>query len=92
MTDKKNQEAQEEDFVQFGEDGEKMFVSDLSAEAQQVFNERKIFVENRDEFIRQVNADIRRMDYAIKGAETALKQIIDNDNEQNVIEVEDESS
>jgi len=92
MTDKKNQEAQEEDFVQFGEDGEKMFVSDLSAEAQQVFNERKIFVENRDEFIRQVNADLRRMDYAIAGAESALKQIVDNDNQQNVIEVEDESS
>ena len=92
MTDKKNQEAREEDFVQFGEDGEKMFVSDLSPEAQQVFNERKMFVENRDEFIRQVNADLRRMDYAIAGAESALKQIVDNDNQQNVIEVEDESS
>lgn len=92
MTDKNNQEAREEDYVQFGDDGAKMFVSDLSPEAQQVFSERKMFVENRDEFIQQVNADLRRMDYAIAGAESALKQIVDNDNLQNVIEVQNESS
>ena len=55
MTDKKNQEAQEEEFVQFG-DGPKYFVTDMSDEAELIFNEHKLLVQNRDEFVSQANA------------------------------------
>ena len=93
MTDKKNQEAQEEEFVQFG-DGPKCFVSDMSDEAKLFFNERKLLVENKENFVAQANAELRKIDFTIIGCEVSLKQLLETEPEieAEVVEVEDESS
>jgi hypothetical protein len=93
MTDKKNQEAQEEEFVQFG-DGPKYFVTDMSDEAELIFNEHKLLVQNRDEFVSQANAELRIKNFTITGCEVTLKQLLETEPEINaeVVEVEDESS
>jgi len=93
MTDKKNQEAQEEEFVQFG-DGPKHFVSDMSDEAKLMFNERKLLVENKENFVAQANAELRKIDFTIIGCEVSMKQLLETEPEieAEVIEVEDESS
>lgn len=93
MTDKKDQKAQEEDFVQFG-DGPKIFVSDMSDEAKLFFNERKLLVENKENFVAQANAELRKIDFTIIGCEVSLKQLLETEPEieAEVIEVEDESS
>jgi hypothetical protein len=93
MTDKKDQKAQEEDFVQFG-DGPKIFVSDMSDEAKLFFNERKLLVENKENFVAQANAELRKIDFTIIGCEVSLKQLLETEPEidAEVVEVEDESS
>jgi len=93
MTDKKNQKAQEEEFVQFG-DGPKIFVSDMSDEAKLFFNERKLLVENKENFVAQANAELRKIDFTIIGCEVSLKQLLETEPEidAEVVEVEDESS
>ena len=93
MTDKKNQEAQEEEFVQFG-DGPKHFVSDMSDEAKLMFNERKLLVENKENFVAQANAELRKIDFTIIGCEVSMKQLLETEPEieAEVVEVEDESS
>ena len=93
MTDKKNQEAQEEEFVQFG-DGQKYFVSDMSDEAKLFFNERKLLVENKENFVAQANAELRKIDFTIIGCEVSLKQLLETEPkiDAEVVEVEDESS
>ena len=93
MTDEKNQEAQEEEFVQFG-DGPKIFVSDMSDEAKLFFNERKLLVENKENFVAQANAELRKIDFTIIGCEVSMKQLLETEPEieAEVVEVEDESS
>lgn len=93
MTDKKDQEAQEEEFVQFG-DGPKYFVSDMSDEAKLFFNERKLLVENKENFVAQANAELRKIDFTIIGCEVSLKQLLETEPEieAEVVEVKDESS
>jgi len=93
MTDKKNQKAQEEEFVQFG-DGPKHFVSDMSDEAKLMFNERKLLVENKENFVAQANTELRKIDFTIIGCEVSMKQLLETEPEieAEVIEVEDESS
>ena len=93
MTDKKNQEAQEEEFVQFG-DGQKYFVSDMPEEAKLMFNERKLLVESKENFVAQANAELRKIDFTIIGCEVSMKQLLETEPEieAEIIEVEDESS
>lgn len=93
MTDENNQEAQEEEFVQF-RDGPKHFVSDMSDEAKLFFNERKLLVENKENFVAQANAELRKIDFTIIGCEVSLKQLLETEPEieAEVVEVEDESS
>ena len=93
MTDKKNQKAQEEEFVQFG-DGPKIFVSDMSDEGKLLFHEHKMLVENREDFVAQANAEVRIKNFTITGCEVAMKQLLETEPEieAEVIEVEDESS
>ena len=93
MTDKNNQEAQEEEFVQFG-DGPKYFVSDMSDEAKLMFNERKLLVENKENFVAQANAELRKIDFTIIGCEVSLKRLLETEPEieAEVVEVKDESS
>ena len=93
MTDKKNQKAQEEDFVQFG-DGPKHFVSDMSDEGKLLFNERSLMVKNKEDFVAQANAELRKIDFTIIGCEVSLKQLLETEPEieAEVVEVENESS
>ncbi len=88
MNDEVKQENAEEEYVQFG-DGPKLFVSDMSDEARQIFEERKIFVQNKEALVAQANVEIRRVDYSIIGCEVTLKNLLDSETEDSVIEVEE---
>jgi hypothetical protein len=83
MTDKNNQQVEEE-YIQYGDDP-KIFISDMPVEAQELWEERKMFIRERD-------AVTRRHNISIVGCEVLIKQILDQQKETEVIEVEDESS
>ena len=83
MTDKNNQEVEEE-YIQYGDDP-KIFISDMPIEAQELWEERKMFIRERD-------AATRRYNISIVGCEVLIKQILDQQKEAEVVEVEDESS
>ena len=83
MTDKNNQQVEEE-YIQYGDDP-KIFISDMPIEAQELWEERKMFIRERD-------AATRRYNISIVGCEVLIKQILDQQKEAEVIEVEDESS
>jgi hypothetical protein len=83
MTDKNNQQVEEE-YIQYGDDP-KIFISDMPIEAQELWEERKMFIRERD-------AATRRYNISIVGCEVLIKQILDQQKEAEVVEVEDESS
>ena len=83
MTDKNNQQVDEE-YIQYGDDP-KIFISDMPIEAQELWEERKMFIRERD-------AATRRYNISIVGCEVLRKQILDQQKEAEVAEVEDESS
>ena len=83
MTDKNNQQVEEE-YIQYGDDP-KIFISDMPVEAQELWEERKMFIRERD-------AATRRYNISIVGCEVLIKQILDQQKEAEVVEVEDESS
>ena len=83
MTDENNQQVEEE-YIQYGDDP-KIFISDMPIEAQELWEERKMFIRERD-------AATRRYNISIVGCEVLIKQILDQQKEAEVIEVEDESS
>ena len=57
----------------------------MPIEAQELWEERKMFIRERD-------ASTRRYNISIVGCEVLIKQILDQQREDKVIEVEDESS
>ena len=83
MTDENNQQVEEE-YIQYGDDP-KIFISDMPIEAQELWEERKMFIRERD-------AATRRYNISIVGCEVLIKQILDQQKEAEVVEVEDESS
>ena len=66
----------------------------MSDEAKLFFNERKLLVENKENFVAQANAELRKIDFTIIGCEVSLKQLLETEPEieAEVVEVEDESS
>ena len=89
MTDKKNQEVQEET-VRFSDDGPEYKVSDLSDEAVLILNKCKMHQEQKNRYIQEANLNVEQMDILIGYYSDQLKAAVESEAE--VIEVEDESS
>jgi hypothetical protein len=89
MTDKNNQEVQEET-VRFSDDGPEYKVSDLSDEAVLILNKCKMHQEQKNRYIQEANLNVEQMDILIGYYSDQLKAAVESEAE--VIEVEDESS
>jgi hypothetical protein len=89
MTDKNNQEVQEET-VRFTDDGPEYKVSDLSDEAVLILNKCKMHQEQKNRYIQEANLNVEQMDILIGYYSDQLKAAVESEAE--VIEVEDESS
>ena len=89
MTDKNNQEVQEET-VRFSDDGPEYKVSDLSDEAVLILNKCKMHQEQKNRYIQEANLNVEQMDILIGYYSDQLKAAVESEAE--VVEVEDESS
>ena len=89
MTDKNNQEVQEET-VRFSDDGPEYKVSDLSDDAVLILNKCKMHQEQKNRYIQEANLNVEQMDILIGYYSDQLKAAVESEAE--VIEVEDESS
>ena len=89
MTDKNNQEVQEET-VRFSDDGPEYKVSDLSDEAVLILNKCKMHQEQKNRYIQEANLNVEQMDILIGYYSDKLKEAVESEAE--IIEVEDESS